>query len=65
MSKVRNKKIQFSVTLDEQLVEEFKIDCIRAKAKPPVVIDKLVREHLRKNSADAKKLATSEVRSNG
>lgn len=62
MSKVRSKKIQFSVTLDEQLVEEFKIDCIRTKAKPPVVIDKLVREHLRKNSADAKKLATSEVR---
>ena len=62
MSKVRNKKIQFSVTLDEQLVEEFKIDCIRTKAKPPVVIDKLVREHLRRNSADSKKLATSEVR---
>ena len=63
MSKVRNKKIQFSVTLDEQLVEEFKIDCIRTKAKPPVVIDKLVREHLRRNNeAATKKLATSDAR---
>lgn len=55
------KKTQFTCTLDSDLIEDFKIACIRTKVKPPVVIAKLLREHLAANAAETapgKKLST-------
>ncbi len=54
-------KSQFSVTLDNALIEEIKIHCIKQRRKLPDVIAELLREYLDSaaKGPPTKKLATS------